>query len=146
MTEEIPSELKIDGWIALIRAQQVLLLNVEQELKQAGMPPFDWYDILLELKRAPEGKLRLNEIGARVLREKSNITRLVDRLEREGLLAREECDTDRRGAYAVITEKGRQMQKDMWPAYRAAIQKHFASKMTEEEAGTFLTITRRFYS
>lgn len=137
------SETKIDSWIALTRAQQALLARVERDLKLAGLPPFDWYDILLELKRAPEGRLRLNEIGALVLREKSNITRLVDRLEKEGLLVREECATDKRGAYAVITTEGRAMQKRMWPVYAKAIDAHFASKLSEQDAKILLKLLNR---
>jgi DNA-binding MarR family transcriptional regulator len=128
------SEEKISAWVALLRSPQQLLGQVEADLKQAGLPPLAWYDVLLELKRAPEGRLRLNEIGARMLLEKSNLSRLVDRLEREALLEREICEEDRRGAYAAITPAGRALQKRMWPVYARAIDTHFACHLSEGEA------------
>lgn len=137
------SETKIEGWVSLIRTQQLLLEQVENDLKLAGLPPLAWYDVLLELTRIPDGRLRLNEIGARILLEKSNLTRLVDRLENDGLLEREVCDSDRRGAYAVITTKGRTLQKRMWPVYAKAIENHFASKLTLQEAEAFLGLMRK---
>jgi DNA-binding MarR family transcriptional regulator len=138
-----PSEKKIDSWAGLIRAQTYLLEQIAMEFKQAELPPLEWYDVLLELKRAPEGKLRFNEIGARILLSKSNISRLIDRLEKEKLLVREHCGDDRRGLYAVITEKGRELQKAMWPVYASAINKHFASKLSEAEAKVILSLMQR---
>lgn len=136
--------LKVDAWIALLRTRQQLLEQVETDLKQAGLPPLSWYDVLLELKRAPDGKLRLNDIATRMLLEKSNLTRLVDRLEKEQLLTREICDADRRGAFAVITPAGLALQQRMWPIYAAAIDQHFASKLDEQEAQQLLALLGRF--
>ncbi len=90
-----------------MRAQQLLLGHVEAELKRNGLPPLVWYDVLLELQRQPDGRLRLAEIGKQVLLSKYNVTRLVDRLENKGLVEREPCEDDARGAYAAITEDGR---------------------------------------
>ena len=143
MNDLVPP-LKVDAWIALLRTRQQLLDQVEADLKQAGLPPLSWYDVLLELKRAPDGKLRLNDIAIRMLLEKSNLTRLVDRLEKEQLLRREICDADRRGAFAVITPAGLALQQRMWPIYATAIDKHFASKLDEEEAQQLLLLLGRF--
>lgn len=140
------TEIQIDSWASLIRTQRYLLDRVEEDLKQAGLSPLAWYDVLLELKRAPDGRLRLNEIGARMLLEKSNLSRLVDRLEREALLYREACDSDKRGAYAVITPEGRAMQKRMWSVYAESIDACFASRLTELEAEKLLGLLRKLYS
>lgn len=137
------TDTQIDGWASLMRTRQHLLDLVEADLKQAGLPPLDWYDILLELKGAPQGSLRLNEIGARMLLEKSNLTRLVDRLEREAYVVREACYADKRGAYAVITPAGRAMQKRIWPVYAQSIEKHFASRLTQQEAISLLGLLRK---
>ena len=143
MNDLVPP-LKVDAWITLLRTRQQLLDQVEADLKQAGLPPLSWYDVLLELKRAPDGKLRLNDIAIRMLLEKSNLTRLVDRLEKEQLLRREICDADRRGAFAVITPAGLALQQRMWPIYAAAIDRHFASKLDEQEAQQLLVLLGRF--
>jgi DNA-binding MarR family transcriptional regulator len=136
-------ETKIAAWAALIRAQQTLLERVERDLKSAQMPPLSWYDVLQELDRAADRKLRLQDIGARILLTKSNVTRLLDRLEGEGLIVREDCLTDRRGAFAVITNKGRDLRRKMWPVYEAAIGAHFAAKISEEEAKLLLALMQK---
>jgi DNA-binding MarR family transcriptional regulator len=137
------TETKIDAWASLIRTQQYLLDHVEADLKQAALPPLAWYDVLLELKRAPDGRLRLNEIATRMLLEKSNLTRLIDRLEKEEFLYREASDADKRGTYAVITLAGRALQKCMWPVYAESIETHFATRLTQQEAETLLGLLRK---
>lgn len=142
MTEKL-TENQINSWTTLVRTQQYLLNQVEADLKKAGYPPLAWYDVLLELKSAPDGRLRLNEMGARMLLEKSNLTRLVDRMENDSLLIREACDADKRGAYAVITAEGRALQKRMWVIYARSLRTHFTSKVTLQEADVLLKLLRK---
>ena len=137
------TETQIESWAALVRTQQYLLNQVEADLKKAGYPPLAWYDVLLELKCAPDGQMRLNEIGARMLLQKSNLTRLIDRLENEGLINREVCDADKRGAYAVITAKGRALQKRIWVIYARSLRTHFASKIAQQDADVLLKVLRK---
>ena len=98
--------------------------------------PLELYDVLLCLKRAPGGsrRLRLSELADAVTLSRSGLTRLVDRLEKAGLLRREACSTDRRGAFAVLTQKGVGALRRTWPAYAHAIQEHFARHLSDEEA------------
>ena len=99
--------------------------------------PLEHYDVLLCLKRAPGGgqRLRLSELAEAVTLSRSGLTRLVDRLEKAGLLRREACPTDRRGAFAALTPKGAGALRRTWPAYARAIQEHFARHLSDEEAG-----------
>ena len=83
--EATPSKQTELAWVLLVRAQQILLGRVETRLKEAGLPPLSWYDVLLELGRDPESDLRQYEIGERVLLNKHNLSRLIDRLESDGL-------------------------------------------------------------
>jgi DNA-binding MarR family transcriptional regulator len=62
--------------------------------------------VLLELVRAPGNRMRMAELAERLLFTRSGITRLVDRLERDGFVERNECPHDGRGVYAILTEKG----------------------------------------
>lgn len=128
-----PNEIAIKAWARLIRAQQVLLERVERRLKAAGLPPLSWYDVLLELNRAEQGGLRQYEIGAKVLLSKHNLSRLLDRLEAEGLVKRHACPEDRRGAYVAITRTGKAQLKKMWPVYRDAVAEHFARHLSAGE-------------
>ena len=133
MTDHL-SENHVSAWVRLTRVSQSRLETVEADLKAAGHPPLVWYDILLELGRAPDGRLRHNEIGGKILLSKSNVTRAVDRLEARGLVRRQECPEDRRSAFVVITKSGRELQARMWPDYRASLARHIGERLSEKEA------------
>lgn len=128
------SDSHISAWVRLARAGQSCLDAIEADLKAAGHPPLLWYDVLLELRRAPQGRLLHSEIGGKILLSKSNVTRVVDRMEAKELVRREACRRDRRSAFVVITEAGRTLQKQMWPDYRASLARHLGERLSEEEA------------
>ena len=126
----VPSQQTETAWVLLIRVQQVLLGQVEAALKDVGMPPLSWYDVLLELSRNPSAGLRQYEIGERVLLNKHNLSRLIDRLESDGLVKRQACDIDGRGNIVKITGKGAQLKQEMWPVYAKTIQELIAEPLT----------------
>ena len=129
-----PSTEATAAWIRLMRIQSRVLDAVEQELKKAGFPPLAWYDALLELSRAPSGEMRPVELEKQMLIPQYSTSRLIDRLVDEGLAARRECKIDKRGQFVEITEAGRELQKKMWSAYSAAIEKHVGSKLSDADA------------
>lgn len=117
------------AWVALMRNQRRVFEAIEQDLRAAGLPPLTWYDVLLELDRAEEGRLRPIEIEKRTLFAQPNLSRMVDRLEREGLVRREAFQDDGRGQWVVITDAGRDKRAAMWSVYGAAIDKHFGARL-----------------
>jgi DNA-binding MarR family transcriptional regulator len=129
-----PSTEATACWIRLMRVQSRVLDAVEQDLKKAGFPPLAWYDALLELSRAPSGELRPVELERQMLLPQYSTSRLIDRLVEEGLAKRRECKVDKRGQFVEITEAGRELQKRMWGAYSAAIEKHVGSKLSDADA------------
>lgn len=135
---QIPSDTVVTAWARLMRAQRLALVLVEADLKAAGFPPLGWYDALLELRRAGETGLRPVELEARLLLEQHNISRLVDRLEAAGYLRRRPCPEDRRGHILALTDAGADLLRRMWPAYRAAIQRHVGSKLGGDGDATAL--------
>ncbi|MDA2919338.1 MarR family transcriptional regulator [Desulfobacterota bacterium AH_259_B03_O07] len=137
------TNIETQAWVGLVKSQQTLLDKVEAELKRHGFPPFSWYDVLLELDLKSEGRLRFNEIGKRVLISKYNVTRLLYRLEEHGLVRREACVEDGRGTYAVITKKGRDLRRRMWPVYREGVRKHFLSHFNTKELSQLVEFMRR---
>jgi len=138
------SDTAIAAWARLMRAQQRLLERVEADLKQAQLPPLGWYDVLLELNRAEAGRLRQFELGDKVLLSKHNVSRLLDRLEAEGLVERRACEEDRRGAHVAITRAGKALLRKMWPVYERAIARHFAGRLSEAEAKQVAELMQRF--
>lgn len=129
-----PSTEATAAWIRLMRIQSRVLDAVEQDLKRAGFPPLAWYDALLELSRAPSGEMRPVELEKQMLIPQYSASRLIDRLVDEGLAARRECKMDKRGLFVEITDTGRDLQKRMWSAYSAAIEKHVGSKLSDSDA------------
>ncbi|MBD2018954.1 MarR family transcriptional regulator [Leptolyngbya sp. FACHB-36] len=118
-------------WRLLITAHVRLIDRVEQHLKQAGLPPLEWYDVLWALKETPDQRLRLSELADAVLLSRSNLTRLLDRLEKAGLLTREACPSDRRGTFAVLTPAGATLQQQMWEIYSQRIAEDLSAHLED---------------
>ena len=129
-----PSTEAAAAWIRLLRIKSQVLDAVERDLKKVGFPPLAWYDALLELSRVPSGEMRPVELERQMLIPQYSTSRLIDGLVDEGLAARRECKIDRRGQLVEITETGRELQKKMWNAYSAAIEKHVGSKLSDADA------------
>ena len=130
---DTPSDTTVRAWIELHRTHRRLIDKVAAELKHKGMPPLDWYDVLLELRRAGDGGLRQFEIGDRILLSKHNLSRLIDRLESQQLVVREACEEDGRGNRIRITARGERTVEQSWPVYGRAIEREFGEKLTEAE-------------
>ena len=128
---ETPGQI---AWSMLLRAQAALVRRIDQDLAGRGVLSTDLYDVLLSVQTAPGQRLRLSELADRVLLSRSGLTRLVDRCERQGLLVRERCPEDRRGAYAVLTDAGLAALRKSWPLYRASIEQHFVAHLRNDEA------------
>lgn len=124
-------------WKLFLTVHTRLVDRVEQDLRQAELPPFEWYDVLIALKQAPEQRMRLSELADVLLVNRTNVTRLADRLETAGLIRREVCQNDRRGAFAVLTKVGSKMQQKMWAVYAQTIAQTFGCHLTEADVATF---------
>lgn len=137
------AELPTDTWRLFLTVHARLLERIERVLADAGLPSLGWYDVLLTLEEAPQQRLRMFDLAAAVLISRSNLTRLVDRLEDAGLIKRESCAHDRRGAYAALTAAGKEMRRRMWPVYREQIKTLFNSHLSERENTTLNTSLTR---
>jgi DNA-binding MarR family transcriptional regulator len=138
-----PSEPVTRAWIGLMRARETVLGAIERDLKAADCLALAWYDVLLELVRAPGGRLRPFEIEKETLLAQYNLSRLLDRLEREGLVTRVPCDDDGRGRWAVVTDKGRAAQARTWKVYAKSIQRHVGEKLDAKAAATLADLLGR---
>lgn len=127
-------DLRSSTWRLFLTAHVKLLDRIEAKLTEADLPPLEWYDVLFTLKEAPNHRLRLSDLADKVLLSRSNLTRLVDRLETARLLRRERCPSDRRGAFAVLTETGLATQQQMWTVYAKGIAEYFGSYLSNEES------------
>jgi DNA-binding MarR family transcriptional regulator len=133
MTER-PSKPVVLAWARLIKAERLALARIEAALKHAGLPPLAWYDVLLELERAGETGLRPFELERALLLAQYNLSRLLDRIEREGLIERAPCPEDGRGHVLRLSARGRAMRNAMWPIYAQAIEAALGSRLDKTEA------------
>lgn len=131
----LPTLGAVQAWDHLYKATQVFTEMIESDLKQAGLPPLSWYDVLLEIHNAPDGKLRQYEIGERTQLTKHSLSRLLDRLQGQNYIHRQPCEADKRGSFAVITNEGSLLLKKMWAIYGKAINSYFAKHYSREELG-----------
>lgn len=137
------SAASLAAWRNLITAHAVLIEQIDRDLATAECIPLHWYDVLVELLEAPEQRLRMSELARRVVLSRSTLTHLAARLEHEGLLRRERVDTDRRGAYATLTDKGREAMRKAWPVYAQGIAGYFAAHLSEAEAAQLRDLLSR---
>ena len=128
-----PNQMVVRAWVRLMKAQQVALSHIERSLKAAKFPPLVWYDVLLEVERAGSAGLRPFELERAMLLAQYNLSRLVDRIEQAGYVARQTCQDDGRGQLIVITSAGQAMRKRMWPIYAQAIETAVGNKLTSED-------------
>jgi len=129
-----PSDAVTDAWVRLIRAERGIVGKIEAELKSAGFPTLAWYDVLLSLKHNAEGRLTPRDIEETVLFEQYNLSRLLDRMEAEGLVRRIPFPGDKRRQLIEITEEGRALQRNMWAVYGAAIDRFVGERLADGEA------------
>src|SRR5437588_6080816 len=112
-----PDDRRIGAWRALLATHAALVDRLSEELEDERELPLPWYEVLLFLNLAPDGRLRMGELAGSLLLTPSGVTRLVDRMEAKGLVQRQRCPSDRRGWLAVMTPAGRSRLKAAAPIH-----------------------------
>lgn len=134
------------AWPFFLMAHDAMMWRIEERLKAEGLPETNWYVVLWVLQSVPDKRLRMNELAQRAVMTRSNVTRLVDRMEKAGLVERQRVEGDRRGAYARITAAGGVMKKKMWAVYGPAVRELFLSQMNAKEATALRNLMQRLHS
>jgi DNA-binding MarR family transcriptional regulator len=114
----------------------VLVKALDAELQAEHGLPLSSYEVLITLRTAPAKRLRMAELADRVILSRSAMTRLVDRLEREGLLERDKCSSDARGFFAVLTPKGEELLASARPTHLDGVRDRFLTHFGQEELTT----------
>ena len=122
-----------EAWPLFLRTYTVLLDRLEHELQTERDMPLTWFDVLAQLEGAPDGRMKMRDLADSVLLSKSGVTRLVDRMERAGLIERASCATDRRIVYAAITEKGRKRFAATAPVAIRGVEDYFSAPLSPSE-------------
>ena len=121
------------AWGGFLRAHARLVRELDQELRAAHDMPLGTFDVLVQLSMAPEGRLRMRDLADAIVLSRSGLTRLVDRLVRDGLVERVKCGEDARGAFAVLTPKGRTALDDAMPTHLNGVRRRVLSSLDADE-------------
>ncbi|RSN04032.1 MarR family transcriptional regulator [Streptomyces sp. WAC 05977] len=126
-------EREARAWRGMIGVLPRLTAVLERQLVQdAGLSAAE-YTLLVPLSEAPDGVLRARDLGRMVGWERSRISHQVIRMEKRGLVVREECDEDARGSMVRLTEAGRTAIVAAAPAHVAAVRRYFIGALTDAE-------------
>jgi len=144
MTEKAtPSPDAVKAWARLIRVSRQLVEQAEDALKDSGLPPLAWYDVLHELAEAGGGGLRPFQLTERTLFAQYNISRLLARLEADGLVEKLKVADDGRGQTIRISAKGRETRRRMWAVYGRSITELVGAKLSADELNTLSALLGR---
>ena len=127
----MPSSITLLAWDRLLDAGARALRLARAELKRAGLPPLEWYDILVALDR--RGALRPRDLQRVLGIEQYNLSRLLSRMTGAGLVRVAPCPGDGRGQIVGLTDAGRAARQAMWPAYAAAIHGSIETRLEPDE-------------
>jgi DNA-binding MarR family transcriptional regulator len=127
------SREEMRAWRGLLRAHACLVKALDGELDVAHGLPLISYEVLVYLEEADDERMRMCDLAASILLSRSGLTRLVDRLERDGLIERRSCDHDARGAYATLTIEGRERLAAARETYIAGVRRHFLDHFSADE-------------
>ena len=120
----------------MLRAHAELVRELDAELARDHDMPLSSYEVLLFLNDSEDGRMRMSELADSALLSRSGLTRLVDRLERQGLLKRERCESDARGWFAEITPEGRSVFAAARKTHLDGVRRVFLNHFTRDELRT----------
>jgi len=131
--KDLVSARALTAWRSFLRAHAAAVSAIEADLNRRGLVQLTWYDLLVAVNSAPEGRLRMSELADKLVLTRSNATRLVDKMEMAQLVERHRAEEDRRGALVVLTSAGRMSLRRAWPVYAAGINRYFAARLKDRE-------------
>jgi len=128
-------EFAMDAWRLLLETHHRLTGEMDHELRREHALRLDWYDVLVQLSNAG-GRLRMHELAEATLFSRTDCTRIVDRMERAGFVARERAAEDGRGVNAMLTPAGHQKLREAAVTHVRSIEQRFAGLLSDDEAAT----------
>ena len=123
----------MSAWGGFLRAHAAVVRELDEELTERHGLPLSSYDVLVQLDGAPDGQLRMSHLAEAVLLSRSGLSRLVARLADQGLIERLECKNDARGAFAAITDRGRERLAEARATHRSGVRERFLDRLGERE-------------
>ena len=126
---------EFSAWRGLLRLRETLTREIDRRLRESAGLSLDDYGILITLVTQADLRLRMSQLGARRLLTPSGITRAVMRLERRGLIAREQDPTDGRAFFAVLTRPGLEALRSAQRVHHATVRELYTGRLSRQELG-----------
>ena len=130
-------------WRSWLRLNQELLSRLEEQIGREGDLSGPDYAVLVPLSASPDGMLRARELGREILWDRSRLSHHLGRMEKRGLVVREECAEDARGAMVRMTDAGRAAIKRAAPGHVAATRSYFFDLLSNKEVDLLTTLFDR---
>lgn len=126
------SEEEQRAWRTHLDVSRLLTYQLEKDLQPFGLTMND-YEILVNLSESEDRRMRMSDLASATLQSKSRLSHQITRMENAGLVRRENCESDRRGLYAVLTEPGWDTMRKVAPHHVASVRRHFIDLLTPED-------------
>ncbi len=120
------------AWRATVNLSQLLLRQLDRDLNAHGLNGHD-YEILVELSEAPCQRLRMTELADATSQSRSRLSHQVSRMEKRGLVRRDDCEGDKRGTFAVLTAAGLDAIKRVAPDHVEHVRRHFIDRLSPRQ-------------
>ena len=134
-TEEDPRWLSAEeqqAWRATVHLSQLLMRQLDRDLNAHGLSAHD-YEILVELSEAPDTRLRMTELADATSQSRSRLSHQISRMESRGLVRRDNCEGDKRGTFAVLTDEGMAAIRRVAPDHVEHVRRHFIDRLTPRQ-------------
>jgi DNA-binding MarR family transcriptional regulator len=127
---------KVQLFGLLLETNARLSRSLGLELESTCDLPLAWFDVLLQLRKSPEGRLKMNQIADAIVHSTGGTTRLIDRLEVAGLVERQNCPSDRRAIHVAITDQGNERLNEALNVHLGYLEENLATRLTKVERET----------
>lgn len=139
--ENLSADPRITALGLLMEVHAGLTARFATQFDEHGLSPVE-FEVLMRLARSPDRQLRMTDLAAQTSLSTSGVTRVVDRMERVGLLCRHACPSDRRSLYAVVTAAGMARLGETLPGHMELIERWFTSQLEPEALRSLLAALR----
>ena len=134
---------ELTGWVTFLRAHAAITRELSAQLQREHGLTLNDYEVLLHLARADGRMMRRVDLAQSVLLSASGITRLLEGLERAGLVAKETCKSDGRVSYAKLTDAGLRRLREATATHVRGVEELFSSRYSESELETLAQLLGR---
>lgn len=124
------------AWRIHLDVSRLLMYQLERDLQPFGLTNND-YEILVNLSEAEDHRMRMSDLAKSTLQSKSRLSHQITRMEAAGFVRRENCESDRRGLYAVLTEQGWETMRQVAPRHVASVREHFIDLIAPQDLAAY---------